>query len=164
MIFFAHTHHLTLIESNSCKKQVRRIHHSPAVQTLPVFSTASKHPEHSNARNSIPFMSLLHVSLDTPGLGWDSHPCLFPYRLLHLRFTGHGPRNAGHVFSARLCVLRASALSFLFSSHQSRITSHRFQNFYPPASDLRHNPAAQGHVSAALNQQAHSSSRTGRIQ
>jgi hypothetical protein len=44
----------------------------------------------------------------------------------------------------------------LFTTHYSLLTVLP-QNFYPPASDLRHNPAAQGH-------QPQSSSRTGRIQ
>jgi hypothetical protein len=98
-----------------------------SAHALPIFSTPSKHPTRSNARNSIPFMPLLHTSLYTPGGGM--HP-------------------------------RASSATHypLFPTHGSP------QNFYPPACDLRHNPAAQGHVSAALNQQAHSSSQTGRIQ
>lgn len=37
-------------------------------QTLPTFSTSSKHPTHSNARNSIPFTRLLHNSLYTRGV------------------------------------------------------------------------------------------------
>jgi hypothetical protein len=36
---------------------------------------------------------------------------------------------------------------FRSTSHPSRITGGRFRNFYPPASDLRHNPAAQGQTS-----------------
>jgi hypothetical protein len=39
-------------------------------QTLPTFSTPSKHRAHSKTRNSIPFMCLLHTSLDTPGGGY----------------------------------------------------------------------------------------------
>jgi len=62
---FAHPHHLTPIESYSCKKQgrgwgIQRFH--PA-QPLPLFSTASKHPTHSNARISTLFIRLLHSSL-----------------------------------------------------------------------------------------------------
>jgi hypothetical protein len=38
------------------------------------------------------------------------------------------------------------------------------ENFYPPAPDLRHNPAAQGHTIVRLNDRAHSSLQTGRIQ
>jgi hypothetical protein len=64
---FAHSHHLTPIESHSCKKQGRRwgmqlLH---PTQTLPLLSTASKHPTHSNARIPNLFMPLLHDSLDT---------------------------------------------------------------------------------------------------
>jgi hypothetical protein len=71
--FFAHAHHLTLTEST---------------QTLPLFSTASKHPTYSNARNPNPFMRLLHRSRDTRG--WED-----------LSFS-----------SARLRALSVSALSF----------------------------------------------------
>jgi hypothetical protein len=42
---------------------------SPLAQTLPTFPTPSKHPAHSNARNSIPFTHLLHASLDARGVG-----------------------------------------------------------------------------------------------
>jgi hypothetical protein len=38
---------------------------SLTTQTLPTFSTPSKHRAHTNARNSIPFMRLLHSSLYT---------------------------------------------------------------------------------------------------
>jgi hypothetical protein len=44
---------------------------SSVPQSFPTFSTASKHPTHSNACNSIRFMHLLHSSLDTRG--WGSH-------------------------------------------------------------------------------------------
>lgn len=37
-------------------------------QTLPSFSTSSKHPTHSTARNLFPFMRLLHSSLYTRGV------------------------------------------------------------------------------------------------
>jgi hypothetical protein len=46
----------------------------------------------------------------------------------------------------------------LFTTHGSP------QNFYPPAPDLRHNPAAQGHTSVRLHDRPHSSLQTGRIQ
>jgi hypothetical protein len=64
---FVHPLHLIPIESYSCKKQgrgwgIQRLH---PTQTLPLFSTASKHPTHSNARIPNLFMPLLHDSLDT---------------------------------------------------------------------------------------------------
>jgi hypothetical protein len=46
-------------------------------QTLPTFSTPSKHRAHSNARKSIPFMRLLHDSLDTRGPGCQLHATRF---------------------------------------------------------------------------------------
>jgi hypothetical protein len=69
--FFAYPYHVTPIESDSCKKQGRGWGiqgHSPT-QALLLISTASKHPTHSNSRNSIPLMRLLHSFLDTPGGG-----------------------------------------------------------------------------------------------
>jgi hypothetical protein len=51
----------------------------------------------------------------------------------------------------------------LLTTHYSLLTGLP-HNFYPPASDLRHNPAAQGHTSVPLNQRAHSSSQMGRMQ
>ena len=93
------------------------------------------------------------------------HPFLaVSSRFLGLRVTDPRSRNTGYVFSACLCERclprpgrGVSALSLLLSSHQSRITSHCFRNFYPPASDLRHNPAAQGQHLQPIPQ-------TGRIQ
>jgi hypothetical protein len=38
-----------------------------SAQTLPAFSTSSRHPAHSNACNSIPFLRLLHSSPHTRG-------------------------------------------------------------------------------------------------
>jgi hypothetical protein len=74
---FAHPHHLTPIESYSCKKQgrgwgIQRFH--PA-QPLPLFSTTSRHPAHSTAHMSTLFMRLLHGSLDTRSGGRS--PSLF---------------------------------------------------------------------------------------
>jgi hypothetical protein len=48
---FADPHLITLIESHSCKKQGRGwgIRDFHLTQTLPLFSTPSKHPTHSNA-------------------------------------------------------------------------------------------------------------------
>ncbi len=95
------------------------------------------------------------------GWGRNHHSWLSPSKLLGLRPTGHGPRNTGHVFSARLCELCASALSFsplFLSTFNCRLSTFLLpQNFYPPASDLRHNPAAQGH-------HPQSNLRAGRIQ
>jgi hypothetical protein len=74
IIFFAHPHPLTPIESYSCKKQGRGwgIRDFLSAQSLPLFSTPSKHSTRSNARNPIPFMRLLHSSLDTRGVGHTS--------------------------------------------------------------------------------------------
>jgi hypothetical protein len=65
---FANPHPLTLIESHLYKKQGRGpgIRSSP---TLPLFSTTSKHPTHSNSRKHNLFIHLPHGSLDTQGVG-----------------------------------------------------------------------------------------------
>jgi hypothetical protein len=123
---FAAPHHVTLIESHLCKNRGGGTHRG-STQTLPIFSTASKHAERRNPRISTLFNRLLHGSLDTQGWGIPPRPS---------STTHHS----------------------LFTTHQSA------HNFYPPAPDLRHNPAAQGHTSVPLNQRAHSSSQTGRIQ
>ena len=84
---------LSPIKSHLCKKQGRgwspcqRLH---SAQSLPIFSTPSKHATHRNARNSTLFMTLLHGSLDTRGWGMPprtasaTHYPLFPthYSLL----------------------------------------------------------------------------------
>src|SRR5271155_78061 len=62
---FAHPHHLTPIESYSCKKQGRGVVSSASTQPLPLFSTPSKHPTHSNAHISTLFMRLLNTSHHT---------------------------------------------------------------------------------------------------
>ncbi len=75
IISFAHPHHLTPIESYSCKKQGRGWYPEPPTQPLPLFSTASKHPTHSNARLprarargiSTLFMRLFNTSRHTRG-------------------------------------------------------------------------------------------------
>ncbi len=101
------------------------------------------------------------------GVGRDSHSWLSSSMPLQATCKGHGtPVTPSLRVSANSAPLRypfpllAPQLSIVdcrpLPSDQSRITSHRFQNFYPPASDLRHNPAAQG-------QRPHSSSQTGRI-
>jgi hypothetical protein len=72
--FFADPHHLTLIESHSYKKRGRGVG-IPAVhptQTVPHFSTASKHPAHTNARNLFPFQSLTSRFSGYPGWGTPS--------------------------------------------------------------------------------------------
>jgi hypothetical protein len=76
---FAALHDLTPIESDLSKNQGRGwgIRAFFLTQSLPLFSTPSKHAARSNGRlprggaraNSIPFMSLLHTSLDTRGWG-----------------------------------------------------------------------------------------------
>jgi hypothetical protein len=92
--FFAHPHRLTPIESYSCKKQGRGWGAQPfhSTQPLPLFSTASKHPTHSNARNSHLFIRLLHVSLDTRGWGWATIlGCRHPgFSIFASQVTGQG--------------------------------------------------------------------------
>jgi hypothetical protein len=97
----------------------------------------------------------------TPGgVASDSH--LVPSRCLlsnssvfSSRITGHGtsatasPRASAHSASLRYplsrhCPSTSNCPLSAASSHQSRITTHFLENFYPPARDLRHNPAAQG--------------------
>jgi hypothetical protein len=91
---FAHPNHLTPIESYSCKKHGRGVTYPApppnSTQSLPIFSTASKHSTHSSARNFNPFIRLLNGSLDTRGWGIlpraasTTHYPLFPthYSLL----------------------------------------------------------------------------------
>jgi hypothetical protein len=160
---FADPHHLTPIESHLCKKWgrgwgIQRFHHT---QALPLSSTASKHPAaHSNARISTLFTRLLHSSLDTRGwkAPWlTASPTtegsdLVGRDLSVLRITGHS--------SAQLSNLPAfkhfNAAFPLFTAHHSLHTGLP-HNFYPPARDLRHNPAAQGQHPQPIPQ-------TGRIQ
>jgi hypothetical protein len=104
-------------------------------QALPFFSTASKHATHGNTRLS--------------RAGSRDISTLF-MRLLH---SSLDTRGWGMLPSA-YCTTHYP----LFTTHGSP------QNFYPPASDLRHNPAAQGHTSVPLNYRAHSSLQIGRIQ
>lgn len=68
---FADPHHLTPIESHSCKKQGRGwgIRALNPTQPLPLFPTASQYLARSNTRNSNRFKCLLYGSLDTPGVG-----------------------------------------------------------------------------------------------
>jgi hypothetical protein len=74
---------------------------------FPSFSTASKHPTHSNIRNSNPLMRLLHCPLYTRGT-----PTFAPSDLCK------GPRSAiGHVLSP--------ATHYpLFTTHYSPLTIH----------------------------------------
>lgn len=56
--------------------------HFITTQSLPTFSTPSKHRAHSNARNSNPLTRLLHDSLDTPEVGCQplsNRPFAHPY-------------------------------------------------------------------------------------
>jgi hypothetical protein len=69
---FADPYHVTPTESYSYQKQGRGWGVLHPAQTPPLFSTASKHPTHRNARNSILFMDLLYSSLDIRGGGWLS--------------------------------------------------------------------------------------------
>src|SRR5271155_5353947 len=70
--FFAHPHHLTLIESHSCKKQGRgwgRMLTQVPTQTIRLLSTTSQHRPRSNGRNSNPLHPLLHDYWIPPGVG-----------------------------------------------------------------------------------------------
>jgi hypothetical protein len=176
---FAHPHQLTPIESSSCKKQVRGV--PSATQPKPFPSFPQRVNMQRTATPITPFLSCVYFTvLWIPGGGGGTaNPGC---RHLGFPIFASRPRNTGHVFSARLCELRVSALSFSLLSlstfkpfdlqtFQRRFSTTHYsllmvlpQNFYPPASDLRHNPAAQGHTSVPLNQRAHSSSQTGRIQ
>jgi hypothetical protein len=108
IIYFADPHPLTPIESHSYKKGGRgegtQSNFFRPTQTIPLFSTASKHPSHSDARNSFPLKVLLHGSLDA--LGWGDSPVIarlsfaFPTRHFspkesprpHPFSVGHQPR------------------------------------------------------------------------
>ena len=66
---FADPCHVTPTESYSYKKQGRGWGVLHPAQTIPLFSTASKHPTHRNAHNSSFFMGLPHSSLFARGGG-----------------------------------------------------------------------------------------------
>jgi hypothetical protein len=108
---FAHPHHLTPIESYSCKKQGRGYPALTPAQALPYFSTASKHATRSNFNNCILLTRLLHNSPHTRG-GRDSQSWLSSSRSPGLRLTDRRSQNTDQVFSALLCGLCVSALSF----------------------------------------------------
>ena len=156
---FADPHHLTTIESYSCKKRggIQRFHHT---QTLPRFSTARKHPAHSNARISTLFTRLLHSPQDTRG--WQAPwltagpttegSDLAGRDLSVLRIAGHSSAQLSNIPTFK----HFNAAFPLLTTHNSLLTVLP-QNFYPPASDLRHNPAAQG-------QHPQPNPQTGRIQ
>jgi hypothetical protein len=65
IIFFAHPHPLTPIESYSCKKQGGGVSFTLSRRPCASSPCATRR----NAHNSNPFMDLLHTSLDTPGVG-----------------------------------------------------------------------------------------------
>src|SRR5208282_3942663 len=70
-------HHLTLIESHSCKKQGRgwgRMLTQVPTQTIRLLSTTSQHRPRSNGRNSNPLYPLLHDYWIPPGVGVRSSP------------------------------------------------------------------------------------------
>jgi hypothetical protein len=167
---------------------------SRAMDRLPAFSPAAPVRTRRNCRKPFLFMHLLH-NLRTPR-GWGRHPrasspdfSLFnaiPFRIRTYKKTGVG---VGSLFST-------SPLQLRFSPHRSQVTEHRqrplcvsalsfsvlclstfnlqlstiplSENFYPPASDLRHNPAAQGHRSVrfgiSFRERSPSISQSGRIQ
>jgi hypothetical protein len=90
---FATLTSLVMPKSFACHsyKKIRGVGGTPvfcATQTLPLFSTASKHPTRSNTRNSILVIRLLHCSLYTRGGGGtDFSLCAFWFSLL----TAHYP-------------------------------------------------------------------------
>jgi hypothetical protein len=158
---------------------------------VPSFVVLAPDLSRRNCRKPFPFMHLLHNSRTPQGGTANSFPsraframnpgCPLPCSSI-LGPVAYKSRNTDHVFSALLSGLCVSALSlsalFLstlncrlstsplqsFPSHQSRITSHRFHNFYPPAPKLRHNPAAQGRIKVQPNDWAQPNPHTGRIQ
>ena len=125
--FFAHPHHLTSIDSHSCKTQGRGLSSTTRPKPFPFF------PQR----------------VDMHRTGTAITPVI-----LCVYFTFSGYPGGG---------VRRNAPLPLLTTHYSLLTGLP-QNFYPPASDLRHNPAAQGHTSVPLNQRAHSIRHTGRIQ
>jgi len=137
-------------------------HPSTSTQPLPLFSTASKHPTHSNTRISTLFMRLLNTSRDTRGgaLIANQTPdeaCLCGAsigRSGYLRYADHRP-----LFGSTFKPFNVQTFQRRFSTaHYPLFTTHGPpQNFYPPAPKLRHNPAAQG-------QHPQPSPHTGRIQ
>ncbi len=159
---FAHPHHLTPIESHSCKKQGRGVGYPNPTHALPHFSTTSKHPTHNTARKSTLFMRLLHNSRHTPGGGLivnrtPVEGCLSRASIGStgsLRCADHGP-----FFYPTFKAFNLPTFQRRFSTiHRSLLAAHSLrENFYPPASDLRHNPAAQRHHLQSIAQ-------TGRIQ
>lgn len=137
MTFFAHPDHLSPIESYSYKKtgrgwvphpetSLRPNHHS-----LPSFSTASKHLAHTQT-SPTQFVSYVYGQFPVhPG---NARPALYRAGspsscFLDPDFRSHWQRKTSHL----------PAISFLPATYYPRFTTH-----YPPASDLRHNPAAQG--------------------
>ncbi len=110
----------------------------------PAFATLADHVKHKSF--------VCHSYTKHRGVGYlaESNGLSFPLKFRQL---------------AAIPRLRRSGRPLSSTSHQSRITSHLFQNFYPPAPKLRHNPAAQGHTGVrSRNQRTHSIPLTGRIQ
>jgi hypothetical protein len=159
IIFFAHPHHLTSIESHSCKKQGSgwRIRCFHPTQALPSISTASKHPTHSSAGIFIIFSHLLHIPLDTRGgatIPCCGHPGL---SIFASQVTGHGTLVTSSLRGPANSVSLRYPFPFFSFQLSTVVNFPPPQNFYPPAPKLRHNPAAQG-------QHLQPIPRTGRIQ
>jgi hypothetical protein len=97
--------------------------HTPS---LPLFSTASKHPSHSNSRNSLPFSSLLTCSVYSRG-GSSKTQRQHAYLLVHRVALAHG-------------ILPVPHSSFRATDHGSRTTGRGCNtasrapssNFSPP--------------------------------
>ena len=110
---FAHPHHLTPIESHSCKKQGRGRYLAPPPNPFLFFPhrVNMQHAAMPGGGISTLFMRLLNTSRHTRG-GGGTTIGRSASGFLDLRYTDHRPRNTDHVFSARLRQLCVSALSF----------------------------------------------------
>jgi hypothetical protein len=111
---------------------------SSSTQTIPTFSTPSKHPPHSNSRNSIPLMRLLHTSLDTPGVGCQ--PKAKPLFRSSLRFRVNSPQTASPTpFPATLAAsLQPTVIPATLSSFAATLTCHVNANSFVCHSCKKH--------------------------
>jgi hypothetical protein len=132
----------------------------------PVFATLTVHSQlvENTITLSLAFATLTdrvkhksfacHSYKKHPGVGYIIAAKVFSFEIPPLPCSPEGRRPPDHL---SLFLSQAFQCRF-FTTHCSPRTTHCVpENFYPPASDLRHNPAAQG-------QHAQSSSQTGRIQ
>jgi hypothetical protein len=173
---FAHPHHLTPIESYSCKKQGRGWYPAPPPSPFLVFpqrvtSNSQQRPFTSSGDEGHLHSFHAFIQHFPSHTGWglivdqtlnEAYPCrAIIERTGYLRYADHRPRSTNHIFSARLRDLCVSALSFpslFLSILNCRLPTFHFpQNSYPPAPKLRHNPAARG-------QYPQPNPHTGRIQ